>query len=290
MKIPFNTFPFEKQSNQKKYTKIIYLLIVPVIILITWHFTSNAINKPYIFPTPKNTFALFLHPNQSLLSQGSLLQNTFISLLRIFFGFFIAVTLAIPIGAALGSFATLRQLFEPIIEFLRPISPIAWLPFAIAIFKITTVPESIGLGYTKTIFDHLQIGMIAIIALGAFFPILINTIDGVAGVRRDYIRLASMLGANKKQLLLKVAIPAASPMIFTGIRQGIGLSWKVIIAAEMLPGSNAGIGYLLIFASDQSAMNIVLATIIIIGTIGCGLNFLMKFLTKKMIIWQRVEV
>lgn len=290
MKIIFNTFPFNKYSNQKKYTKIIYFLIVPVIILITWHFTSNAINKPYIFPTPNDTFALFLHPNQSILSQGSLLQNTLISLLRVFFGFFIAVIVAIPIGTLLGGFTTSRQLFEPIIEFLRPISPIAWLPFAIAIFKITTVPESMGLGYTKTIFDHLQIGMIAIIALGAFFPILINTIDGVAGVRRDYIRLASMLGANKRQLLIKVAIPAASPMIFTGIRQGIGLSWKVIIAAEMLPGSNAGIGYLLIFASDQSAMNIVLATIIIIGTIGCGLNFLMIFLTKKMIIWQRVEV
>jgi NitT/TauT family transport system permease protein len=177
-----------------------------------------------------------------------------------------------------------------VIEILRPVCPIAWIPFAIAVFKITTLPEFLGLGYTRTIFDHLQLGMIFVIFWGAFFPILINTLDGVAGVRRDYIKLARMLGAGKLQLLTNVAIPAAFPMILTGLRQGVGLSWFVIIAAEMLPGSEIGIGYLLMYAADQSAMNIVLASIIIIGAIGASFNFLMIFISRKFIRWHGEEI
>ena len=258
--------------------------------MIAWYFTAHTLNKPYLLPTPEETFKLFLHPNASLLSQGSLWKNTQVSLLRIVTGFTLAVIVAVPVGTILGGVAPLRRLCEPVIEILRPICPIAWIPFAIAIFKITTLPESLGLGYTETIFDHLQLGMIFVIFWGAFFPILINTLDGVAGVRKNYIKLAAMLGAGKLQLLIKVALPAASPMILTGLRQGIGLCWFVIIAAEMLPGSEVGIGYLLMYAADQSAMNIVVASIIIIGIIGAGFNFLMIFASRKFLRWQGEEV
>ena len=132
--------------------------------------------------------------------------------------------------------------------------------------------------------------MIFVIFWGAFFPILVNTLDGVAGVRKNYIKLAAMLGAGKLQLLTKVALPAASPMILTGLRQGIGLCWFVIIAAEILPGSDSGIGYLLMYAADQSGMNIVVASIIIIGIIGAGFNFLMVFASRRFLRWHGKEV
>lgn len=287
---PDYSFPFAgKRSNEKKW-RIIYACSAPLLLLVIWSITANTLNKPYLLPTPKDTFSLFLHPGANLLAQGSLWKNTLVSLLRIAVGFGLAVIIAIPLGALIGGVAPLRRFCEPIIEILRPICPIAWIPFAIAVFKITTLPQFFGFNYTGTILDQLQIGMIFVIFWGAFFPILINTLDGVLGVRRNYIKLAGMLGAGKLQLLTKVALPAASPMILTGLRQGIGLCWFVIIAAEMLPGSDSGIGYLLTYAADQSAMDIVVASIIIIGVIGASFNFLMVFASRKFLSWQGKEL
>ncbi len=283
-------FPFGSEISEKKWFKVLCYVITPLLLLILWSFFANYLNKPYLIPTPQNTFKLFLAPTTNLLSQGSLLSNTIISLLRILIGFSIAIIIAVPLGLLLGGIAPLKQLFEPLIEVLRPICPIAWLPIVIAVFKLTTIPEFIGIGYTGTILDQLQIGMIFIIFWGAFFPIFINTLDGVANIKDIYIRLAVMQGARKIQIFTKVVIPNALPQIFTGLRQGAGLSWFVIIASEILPGSEAGIGYLLTYAADMSAMNIVIASIIIIGSIGAILNYSMIIISRKFLFWQGKEL
>jgi sulfonate transport system permease protein len=287
---PNHSFPFGSKYPENRCYRVVTICALPLLMLILWYIVANALNKPYLLPTPKATFSLFLHPFTDLLSSGSLFENTMVSLLRILVGFGLAVLVAVPLGTILGGITPLRRFCDPLIELLRPISPIAWIPFAIAAFKMTTLPEFIGLGYTKTIFDHLQIGMIFVIFWGAFFPIIINTIDGVSGIRKDYIKLATMLGAKKIQLLTKVALPAASPMVLTGLRQGIGRCWAVIIAAEMLPGSDSGIGYLLIYAADQSAMDIAVASIITIGIIGASFNFMMLFASKGFIRWHGKEI
>lgn len=288
-KRPYFAFPFGAQWDSKKW-RYIFSFSAPVILLAIWSISANLIDKPYLLPTPGATFSLLLHPDQNLLAQGSLWANTSVSLLRITVGFCLAAIIAIPLGTLLGGISPLRRICEPIIEILRPICPIAWIPFAIAVFKIKTIPECLGFDYTGTILDHLQVGMIFVIFWGGFFPILINTIDGVTCVNKNYIKLACMLGASKMQLLTKVALPAASPMILTGLRQGIGLCWFVIIAAEMLPGSDSGIGYLLIYAADQSAMDIVVASMIIIGIIGAFLNFFMVLTSRKFLSWKGREV
>ena len=288
--LPDHSFPFGEKQGISRKTRVILACASPVVLLILWQLISAAKNKPYILPTPAATFSIITHPFADLLASGSLSGNTLVSLLRIIVGFGLAVIVAVPLGTLLGGVTPLRRFCDPVIEILRPICQIAWTPFAIAAFKLTTLPEFIGLGYTKTIFDHLQVAMIFVIFWGAFFPILINTLDGVAGVRKNYIRLAATLGAGKLQLLTKVALPAASPMILTGLRQGIGHSWFVIIAAEMLPGSDSGIGYLLVYAADQSAMNIAVACIIIIGIIGASFNFMMLFATRKFLSWQGKEI
>lgn len=283
------SFPFGEYWGRGKW-QIAFWLAAPLLLMICWSLLANYLDKPYLLPTPENTFSILLHPEKDLLTQGSLWANTSVSLLRILFGFLLAAIIAVPLGTILGGFTPLRRLFEPMIEVFRPICPIAWVPFAIAIFKIKTLPETFGLGYTGTVFDHLQLGMLFVIFWGGFFPILINTLDGVSQVNQNYIKLAGMLGASKRQLLTKVALPAAAPMILTGLRQGIGLCWFVIIAAEMLPGSNSGIGYLLIYAADQSAMDIVVAAIIIIGIIGASFNFLMVFASRRFLSWKGKEV
>ncbi len=282
-------FPFGYSLAEKKLFKVFAYFLIPLLFIVFWSVFANYLDKPYIIPTPKDTFYLFLSPCESLLSQGSLWSNTIVSLLRILIGFTLSMMIAIPTGLIVGGFIPLRKILEPFIEFLRPISPIAWLPFVIVIFKLTTIPEIFGFGYTKTVLDQLQIGMIFIVFLGGFYPIFINTLDSVMGVKENYIRLAVMQGANKKQILTKVVFPSALPRIFTGVREGIGMSWRVIIAAEMLPGSNAGIGYLLVYAADMSAMNIVLATIIIIGGIGIVFNYGMVFISHKFLFWQGRE-
>ena len=183
----------------------------------------------------------------------------------------------------------MRGLVEPLVEILRPLCPIAWLPFAIVIFKLKTLPQLFGWDFTHTIFDEVQLGMVFVLFMGGLFPIVTNTLDGVAGVRQNYLRLARILGANRRQTFVHVYLPAAMPMVLTGLRQGIGLCWFVIIAAEMMTGTDSGIGYLLVYAADQSAMDIVIAAMIIISINGALLNYLMRGLMCTMVKWQKKE-
>jgi NitT/TauT family transport system permease protein len=205
-------------------------------------------------------------------------------------GFLAAALFGVSFGLLIGSSRWLRTLFAPLIELLRPLCPIAWMPFAIAVFKMRTLPQLFGVDYSGTIFDEVQTGMVFVLFWGAFFPILTNTCDGIIGVRKNYITLAKTLGAGKRDLLLRVYLPAALPMILTGLRQGISLCWFVLIAAEMLPGSSSGIGYLLFYASDMAEMNVVIACMVIIGLIGALLNGVTLFLFKKFVSWHGEEV
>jgi NitT/TauT family transport system permease protein len=190
----------------------------------------------------------------------------------------------------MGSIRIIRGSLEPIVEVLRPLCPIAWLPFAIAIFKRKTLPQLLGFGYTRTVFDQIQLGMIFVIFVGGFFPVLTSTLDGVIGIRGNYLILAQALGAKRRQVFRHVFLPASMPMILTGLRQGLGLCWFVIIAAEMLPGADSGIGYLLIYASDNAAMDIVIAAMLIIGSIGAILSLVMRRVMFGLVRWHGKEI
>lgn len=263
--------------------------VVPTSLLLLWYAAAMRIGQPWLLPSPALVGEQLLHPFRDHFGLGSLMRNTLVSLCRVGIGFFAAVVVAIPLGLLLGSIRALRTLFDPVVEILRPLCPIAWFPFAIAVFKLKTFPQLFGLSYTHTILDQVQLGMVFILFWGAFFPIFTNTLDGVSGVRRHYINLAQMLGAGRIQSYLHVRLPAAMPSITTGLRQGIGTCWFVIIAAEMLPGSDSGIGYLLIYAADLSAMDVVIAIMVIIGVTGALLNFTMTFTMRTFLRWHGRE-
>jgi NitT/TauT family transport system permease protein len=261
-----------------------------VVLLILWQVAAQALNQPWIFPPVTHVIDQLVHPFREHYASGSLLSNTFISLLRVVFGFVLAAVTGIGLGIAMGSTHMIRVGLEPIVEVLRPLCPIAWIPFAIAVFKRGTLPQLCGLRYTHTVFDQVQLGMVFVIFVGGFFPILTNTLDGVTGVRRNYLQLAQALGADRRQVFWHVYLPASMPMILTGLRQGMGLCWFVIIAAEMLPGAESGIGYLLMYASDNAAMDIVIASMLIVGSIGALLSLMMRRIMSGLVRWQGKEI
>ncbi len=279
----------QKNRSPRNWPKLLGWTVVPVLLLAAWQISAVHLQQPWLFPPVSRVVEQLLHPLRQHYASGSLLMNTSVSLLRVLIGFALAAVVGIPLGVLMGSVRTIRGLIEPLVELLRPLCPIAWLPFAIAVFKLKTVPQLFGVRFSHTILDHLQLGMIFVLFWGGFFPILVNTLDGVMGVRRNYLLLAKTLGASRLQSFVHVCLPAAMPMILTGLRQGIATCWFVIIAAEMLPGSDSGIGYLLIYAADQSAMDIVIASMIIIGVVGALLSFIMRWMMHSAVIWQGKE-
>ena len=279
-----------KSRKSGRWSRLAGWIAVPVGLLVVWQIAAVRLNQPWLFPPVTRVLEQLAHPLRTHFASGSLLTNTLISLLRVLLGFSLAVVAGVALGLVMGTTGVLRNLVEPTVEVLRPLCPIAWLPFAIALFKLRTVPELFGVRYSHTILDHLQLGMIFVIFIGGFFPVLTNTLDGVAAVRRNYLLLARTLGATPRQTFLHVHLPASMPMVLTGLRQGLGLCWFVIIAAEMMTGSDSGIGYLLMYASDNAAMDIVIAAMLIIGGIGALLNSSMRRIMRGFVSWKGKEV
>jgi NitT/TauT family transport system permease protein len=281
----------ELQNKQGiNWHRILRWIFTPAVLLVVWQIAAQYMNQPWTFPTVTDVLEQLVHPLRGHYDSGSLLSNTFVSLLRVLLGFSLAAVLGVTLGIVMGSVRFARDFLEPLVEVLRPLCPIAWLPFAIAVFKLKTVPQLFGIGYSHTVFDQIQLGMIFVIFVGGLFPVLTNTLDGVTGVRRSYLLLARTLGATRGQTFLHVYLPASMPMILTGLRQGLGLCWFVIIAAEMMTGSDSGIGYLLMYASDNSAMDIVIAAMLIIGAVGAFLNFSMRRIMLRFVSWKGKEV
>ena len=268
------------------WPKVLGATVVPVLLLCLWQFAAVQVGKPYLFPTVTSVADQLCHPFRCHYNSGTLFGHACVSILRVFLGFTLAAFVGVTFGLLMGSVRTVRGLVEPVLEILRPLCPIAWLPFAIAVFGLTTVPQLFGARYTRTVLDQLELGTIFVLFWGGLFPILINTLDGVAGVQRNYVSLARALGASPLQCFLHVNLPAAMPMILTGLRQGIGVCWFVIIAAEMLPGSSSGIGYFLLYAADQSDMDNVVAAMFIIGCVGALFSFIMTSAMRAFVRWH----
>lgn len=263
--------------------------IFPVSFLVFWELTAIWMNNPALVPRLTAVLAVLLHPFTDLVGTGSLIWNTLVSFVRVISGFAVAVVVCVPLGIVMGTSKFIHRLVNPLVELFRPLCPIAWIPFAMAVFKTTTVPQFFGIRYSDTILDSVQIGMIFIIFWGGLFPILLNTIHGVAGVRDLWMETARVLRASKAQIFRRVILPAALPDIMTGLRIGLGIAWMVIIAAEMLPGSDSGIGYLIMYSYELAEMQILVACMVVIGLMGLGLNHGLQFVSHRVSRWKALE-
>jgi len=194
-----------------------------------------------------------------LIEDGTLLTHFKVSLTRFFIGYLAAIIAGITLGLLLGWNKSVWSFIEPIVQVLRPVSPIAWFPFIVLWFGIGDTPA------------------IVIIFIAGFFPILLSTVSGVGNVDAIYLKVANNFGIRQPQLLFKIILPAAFPLIANGLHLALGSAWVFLVAGEMV-GAQSGLGYLIIDARNSLRSDLVLAGIIVIGALGLLLDRLIKLL------------
>ena len=232
-------------------------LLVAAVFLLAWDL-SVRLSGSDIFPKPVDV----LRGIVELARKGLLLKYIVASLFRVTVGFAGAVIVGVPVGLLLGWFNRLFFAFNPMIQVLRPISPIAWIPVAILWF---------GVDDKAPIF---------LIFLSSVFPITVSAMAAVQNIQPVYIRAARNFGLGQMELFRRVIFPATLPQVLTGIRIALGVAWLVVVAAEMI-AVNSGLGYLIIDARNAGKRyDLVVAGMVMIGLIGLGLDLLVRRLEK----------
>ena len=216
-----------------------------------------------LFPAPSSVLAAIVH----LAQLGVLWSDIQASVIRVTMGFLIASAISMTIAVVLARSDRLAVYFMPIVELLRPISVIAWIPLAILWF---------GLGDKPAWF---------IIFLGAFFPIFTNTYVGMRSVEAIHLQAAECLGAGRWLFIREVLIPSALPFILTGMRIGLGVGWMCVIAAEMI-AAQSGLGYMIQLARVMIETERVIGGMVVIGIVGFAMNYLMLRLEHKLTPWR----
>lgn len=235
-----------------------------------WELLSIYIDNSFYLPRFSSVLFAFFEVIQTQV----FFTDVGISLYHFGIGFFFALLVGIPIGMIMGWFPVLDKALNPIVEIFRPIPPLAWIPFAIIWLKLT----------------HQAAGFI--IFMGMVFPIIINTYFGFKNIPRIYVEAARVLGSvSSSKLIRTVAVPAASPMILSGIRTAMGVGWMCLAASEMFGVSVSGIGYKIWFYYGLQAMDYVVVYMLILGFIGLLLDFLFTFFIQNRVLkWQKGTV
>ncbi|WNY26078.1 ABC transporter permease [Methanolapillus millepedarum] len=259
-----------KRFIKKIKSKNIEILSVISVILI-WEIVADFIVKnPFYMPSFHSVVLAFI----SVIQNGTLISDTGISLYHFAIGFLAALAIGIPLGIFMGWFPKINRALSPIIEILRPIPPLAWIPFAIIWLKLT---------HTAAAF---------IIFMGMVFPIILNTYSGFKNVPKVYVEAAKVLGCTEdKKLIRYVALPSASPSILAGIRVSMGVGWMCLAASEMFGVSDSGIGYKIWFYYGIQRMDYVVVYMLILGLVGLLLDFLFRrFVQDRILKWQKGTV
>ena len=245
-----------KQEILTPKLKMLSLLVVLVVVALWAVLFSKGFFPASSFPSPMQVVKGFGEEARS----GRLFDDTVASLFRVSTGFGLAVFLGIPLGLWLGLKLSARAAFLPAVNFFRSLSPLAWIPFAILWF---------GIGDTPAIF---------LIFMTSFFPLVLATASAVASIPTVHFRVAQDYGFHGLEFLTQVTLPAIMPQVITGLRVTAGLSWVVVVAAEMIAGRD-GLGFLIWDARNQLRPDLLVVGMIVIGVIGVVLDRLLVQLT-----------
>ena len=199
---------------------------------------------------------------EQLAANGTLATDVAASLSRILIGFAIAGVVGVALGAITGFWPPASRLIDPLVEFLRPIPPMAWIPLALLWF---------GIGDAQNVF---------IIFLGAVYPIILNTHAGVRNVDRNLVWASQTLGGNHRQILWEIVIPGALPVILTGLRIGLGIGWMALVAAELV-GATSGLAFLIEDSRNLLFTERVLLGMALIGILGAAMDQVMRFIQRR---------
>ncbi len=249
---------------------LLLALVVPVLFLILWQL-GVTYTRSRLIPPPTEVAVMMWD-----FAFGGIWDDAFsrtlhvhlvMSLSRVYGGFLLATFVAIPLGLLIGRVLLARQMLDPMLQMLRPIPVTAWLPLSMIIF---------GLGGTSAF---------SLVFLGAFVPILLNTVFGVRNVDPKLFEAASMLGCQGTNVFRRVVLPAALPSLVTGLRLGHGFAWMVIVVGEMT-GVPEGLGAVIMDARTLSRTDLVICGMIVIGIAGFLSDKLITLLSSRMLSWS----
>ena len=235
-------------------------LVLPVLgmgaILALWVVSSSSWAKD--LPTPEKTWEVSkIYVVEPFTKRGEqdqgILRFTWYSMILVAKGYLLALLLGIPLGFLLGSSKLFAKTFDPIFQILRPVSPLAWLPLGLVLFKKS------------------ELAALFTIAICAMWPTVLNTAAGVRSIPQDYLNVARVLKLSRTRTLFSVLLPAALPSMFTGFRLSLGMAWLVIVAVEMLTGA-AGVGGFLWQEYNSNIYEHIILCIVTIGLIGFALD------------------
>jgi nitrate/nitrite transport system permease protein len=280
---PHGPLTSQKDASMKRY--LIENVALPLVgvglFLLLWSFASSLTYNPATeqadLPSPVKTWegsrSYIVEP---FAKRGELDQGigafTWLSLTLVAQGYALAIVVGTPLGFLLGASKTFTRMFDPIIQVLRPVSPLAWLPLGYLVF-IAAQRRWPGL-------DVPEWAAIFTIAVCAMWPTVLNTAVGVRAIPTDYLNVAKVLQLGRAQTLMKILLPAALPYMFTGFRLSLGIAWLVIVAAEMLTG-RPGIGGFLWQEYNAGISEHILLSILTIGIVGFLLDRLMTVVEKN---------
>jgi len=252
-----------------RLARALRLVILPAILLAAWEAGARMELFNTVFLPPPSRI---LSATQQLLMSGELFRHFADSLRRIAIANVIAIGVAVPLGFFMGLYRPFEEIMDGVLNILRPIPPLAWIPLAILWF---------GLGEKSVVFITL---------ISAFFAILLNTIAGVRGVDKSLVRAALSLGANRRVLILKVILPGTLPSLFTGFRIALGVSWMSIVAAELI-ASSSGLGFMISFYRELLRSDLILVGMLSIGVVGYLMDRGLQWLEHRLLPWRvRLEL
>ncbi|WP_234197396.1 ABC transporter permease subunit [Pseudacidovorax sp. NFM-22] len=249
-------------------TTAISIATVAVLFLLWWAAAALAWLPPLVLPSPASVWDAFVAAVKGQGQGGKpLLEHFLWSLGRVFGAFALACITAVPVGILMGVSRTLRGIFDPIIEFYRPLPPLAYLPLVIIWFGIEETSK------------------VVLIYLACFAPLAVAARAGVRSVGSEQIDAILSLGANRWQVIRHVVLPAALPDILTGMRIAIGFGWTTLVAAEMV-AATAGLGQLVLNASNFLRTDVVVMGILVIGVVALLFDLLMRRIEGWAVPWK----
>jgi len=239
-----------------------------IVLIIVWHFALLISGtSEHVFPGPYLVALSFWE----LIIDGTLIKHSVASLYRVTVGFYLAIVLGIPLGLIIGRVRFIKRILNPVIQFLRPISPLAWIPLAMLWF---------GIGDPPAVF---------LIFLACFFPLVVTTTAAIDSINPIYFQVASNFRFSSYEVMTQVLLPAIVPEILIGLRLTVAIAWLVVVAAEMI-AVQSGLGFLILDSRNALRMDYVLVGMIMIGLIGMLLDHLMqKLSSSEAVLWKRAE-
>ena len=243
------------------------LLSIAGLLFVWWMFTAMGWVKPLFLPSPQAVFGKFIDVWQNGFTNTPFLEHVGISAARVFGAFLLACLIGIPLGIGMGMSPFIRGIFDPPLEFYRPIPPLAYLPLMIIWF---------GIGETSKVL---------LIFLSVLAPVALGARSGVKSAAIEQIHAAYSFGASRWQVMSQVILPSALPEILTAMRIGIGFGWTTLVAAEMVAATK-GLGYMVLTASQFLQTSTVIMGIFVIAIIAYSFDMLMRFVERRVVPWK----